>query len=110
MANKIDSLPGARQEQFSDPQIGRLQLAVQTATQQARTCPLVDGVLIQGVQLPGGGVVTVVPHRLGRAWRGYLITSLAPSSIITTAPAQQDTTKYLSVAATVTATVDLWIF
>ena len=35
---------------------------------------LLDGTLLEDVAPNADGAVTIVPHKLGRPWRGYLVT------------------------------------
>jgi len=102
--------PPIRTERFADPQIARMQKSVEQATQQSRECPLIDGVPLRNIALPASLAVDV-PHKLGRAWVGCIVTK-TPSqlAVIAQAPNQTDPTKFITLVTTVSVTIDVWVF
>ncbi len=100
-----------RTEQFQTPAQNRSQKGMETATAAARNCPIVNGVAINNVSLGIG--LTNVPHGLGRAFIGYIVTKLTCSgaAIIVYSTTPADPTKYVSlVTSGLACTVNLWVF
>lgn len=108
---------GTKSEHFVDPALNRMQASVQTMTQQSRTCPLVQGVALTSFPKGTTGVAlttspTNVPHGLGRAFVGYLVTAMYGGTPfgVCLAGQQTDPTKYVTLVASNPGNVNLWVF
>lgn len=69
--------------------------------------PLLDGVLLKQVQL--GSTATQVPHTLGREPQGWIIVNKTANADVW----QSGTTlskSFITLQASTTVTVDLWVF
>jgi hypothetical protein len=97
-----------RQERIPDPVIQRAITGIATTSQQARSCPLVNGVHLTDVALTTAG--EQVPHGLGRAWIGYIVTRSSSGAAVFDQGAQRDATKYVSLQSASNVVVDLWVF
>lgn len=90
-----------------------LQANIEKALTPVMRTPILDGVLLENVNLVSGAV-NKVEHKLGRKVRGYLIVSNStPASIYdylnnTAYDSQRDV--YLSLSTSASCTVNLWVF
>jgi hypothetical protein len=69
--------------------------------------PLLDGALVEGRALSTTPVD--VPHGLGRTWRGWIVVGKS-ANIDIWESGQRDRTRYLTLDASGTVTVSLWVF
>lgn len=69
--------------------------------------PILDFRIIESVTITSAGVD--VPHKLGRAWRGWFVVSRT-NGVVPYEQTQTDETKYLSLTAASSTTVDLYVF
>lgn len=72
---------------------------------------ILDGVYHEGVTL-ANGANTNVAHKLGRAYRGWIVTNNNQAGEYPAEQTSPDSTRYLtlSIAGGTDTTVDLWIF
>ena len=92
--------------------IESVQNSLENSFRYVEACPLLDGHLLEGVELPNG--ITDVDHKLGRELKGWIITRHreTPSNIVDrqkTNPAT-DRTLLLNSSVGTTVTVDIWVF
>lgn len=69
--------------------------------------PLIDGRLIEGVVV--GTSTTDIPHKLGRPWVGWVVTSRT-SSVVPYETTQTNTSAFLTLVASSQTTVDIYVF
>ena len=80
-----------------------------------REIPILNGVLLEDVQLKGA-TVTHVPHTLGRRYKGYIVVSNnLTTTIIVDDDGNPDKTKYIGLKSANTlvvlnSIVSLWVF
>jgi hypothetical protein len=87
----------------------RLQDNVVDAFSLLTEVPLLDFVWKRDVVLTAG-VTTPVPHGLGRAWRGYLITRSNAAATLYAPTSQTLPERFLELVPSATVTVDLFMF
>lgn len=100
------SLKAFRQVSSSVPDVDVLARAVRDYTEPLTRNPLLDGQLIQGVNLVTS---KEVPHNLGRPWIGYIITY---SSTLATFKSTRKATdsQFIYLEANTPVMVDVWVF
>ena len=71
--------------------------------------PILDGVLLKSQTI--STAATDVPHGLGRAWTGWLVTRLRTSTnSVYEATTQTDDRSFVTLRATASVVADLWVF
>ena len=70
--------------------------------------PLLDGVLLEDISI--STTATAFPHKLGRKWRGAILTKLSANVTVWYPTALQDETKFITIDASGSATASFWIF
>ncbi len=84
---------------------------IENSFRALESCPLLDGHLLEGVELVQGD--NEIDHKLGRVLRGWILTRQDFDTIILDKQASNDSTDrilILNSSASGTATVDLWVF
>src|SRR6476619_310162 len=104
-------LPPIKTQFFSNPptadQVRRLQQAVDEATRPVFACPLVDGRLLEGIELGTGS--NVLSHGLSRTLKGWILTRVSAQVTISdlqVSNATPERTLVLDVSAP--CTVSVW--
>jgi hypothetical protein len=69
--------------------------------------PILDFIILRDVAI--GTSATNIPHKLGRAWQGWVIIGRS-SAVVPYEATQTDDTTYLTLIAGSAVTVDLYIF
>lgn len=95
--------------QSDDPGFNLFQTNLQKTLLPIVGNPLMDGVLLERVMLASGS--NQVPHRLGRRLIGWFVTRLRSSvTIYDTQDTNTLPNQFLTLVASGTATVDLFVF
>ncbi len=86
----------------------RVQDNVGTLLNAVAAVPILSGVEVNGVAF-GASLTLNIPHGLGRAWRGWLITDQdQPAQIYRSSVANRE--KFLTLTADGTVTINLWVW
>lgn len=85
----------------------RVSLAVEEYTNQLTPNPVLDGRLISRVAVSSTPIS--ISHGLNRAWKGWFLTRIS-GNVVVYEGTQTDTTKFLNLVASGSATVDIYIF
>lgn len=96
-------------ESIEDPRFDRLQLRIQELEKRASLCPFFDGRKV--IEQTIGTGSTPIAHGLNRTPRGFIVLSVTPDAAIgisSTPPI--DSTKFINLEASSSATADLWFF
>lgn len=102
------ALPAMKKTQSTDRVINAIQDNVETALRPILKNPLLDGRLIEGIDITVGEACTV-EHGLGRNLRGWFVVSPnASSNVWETASALPTKTLILNASANVR--ISVWIF
>lgn len=88
--------------------INSVQSNIETSLRFLQNKPIVDGVLLQGVQLAVGN--NIITHKLGREIFGYIIVSRSAASSVYDNISSSDTKTSFTLNATVACTINIWIF
>lgn len=92
-------------QQLSD--VDRVQDNIKLFSDQLVDIPILNGQLIENVALTTSAVL--VNHKLGRAYRGWIVVDQSANASVysttTTLP-----TRFISLVASNTVTVSLWVF
>lgn len=83
---------------------------VSSIIQQVGTNPLLNGILLENITIPGV-TLTRVNHPLNRPYRGYIVVYQNAETVLwvdETGNAERD--KYLGLMSSATVTVSLWVF
>lgn len=73
------------------------------------SCPIMDGVLLEGVSLSATAVDT--PHKLSREWRGYIVMSLSAGETVFAARVSATSdASFIRLTATGAVTASIWVF
>lgn len=96
--------------QTNDPALARLQTAWAKALNPVVDAPLLQGILLQGLELASGA--NVIDHRLGRAPQGYIVTRMrgTAATLIDTQESNPRPALTLQITASAATTVDLYVF
>lgn len=96
-----------RQVPSDNPEISAVNVAIADFTRQLTINPMLDGLILDNVVL--GTAVTMVSHKLGRPWVGWVIlTKNAAADVY--APNRKLDSLYLSLQATAPVTVSIRVF
>jgi hypothetical protein len=108
-----------QRKRTGQPLVDEAILSVEDRVFSLEKTPLLDGRLIEDVELEMG-VATMVRHGLGRVWRGYVITKMAGASTAGVLQHNDPTTaqfydrkqiiKLTAAGWGATITVDLYVF
>lgn len=89
----------------NNPELNRVQDFTEASFRSLGLCPLLDGVLLEGLIIPG--TPTAIAHGLGRIPRGYIVvfndTGIYPAC-------SERTDKFLTLTGGFASTYSLWIF
>ena len=91
--------------------IESVQNSLENSFRSVEACPLLDGHLLEGVELIQGD--NEVDHKLGRALKGWILTRQDFDTIIIDKQVDNenaDSILILNSSTSGTATVDLWVF
>jgi hypothetical protein len=100
-------IKGFKRISQKDPELQAVINAMAEFARQLELNPLLDYIILKDVTI--GTTATEITHKLGRAWRGWMVTSRT-SSVVPYETTQSDTTKFLTLIASSSTTVDLYIF
>lgn len=100
------SLKAFRQTSSSVPDIDVLSRSVKDYTDQLTKNPLLDGQLIQGINLANS---KTVPHSLGRPFIGYIVTFQNTLAVVKSARQPTDLMS-IYLESNTPVTVDVWVF
>jgi hypothetical protein len=70
--------------------------------------PLLDGALIEAVELQAGD--NKIAHTLDRSWRGFIICDRGAFSLVRSNQGAEDPTKWIVLSAASADTVSVWVF
>lgn len=102
-------IPPFRRTQTTDPAIRQLQDATERTVNSIAGRRIVDGVLIEDIELSSGD--NTIEHKLGRILRGYIVVRRSAACDVYD---KQDTNdlddKTLILNSSAAATVALWVF
>lgn len=106
-------IPPLQRSNFRDPvsarDINRAMDSLADINTATRALPILDGVLLPGVELVSGS--NVVPHMLGRVLRGWIpVRVRADATLYDTQDDNDAPSKTLLLTASADVTVDLWVF
>ena len=90
-----------------NPDVNQLSRAVEEFVQPIVSNPLLGGRLLEGLTLTA--TATQIPHSLGRRWKGFQITNNNTGERVFSTTRTLDT-QYISLQATGSCTVDVWVF
>ncbi len=90
-----------------DPELQAVVNAMAEFTKPLELNPVLDAIILKDVDIGTGA--TEIPHKLGRAWRGWIVTSRTSATVPYEAD-QTDRNKFLTLIAGSATTVDLYIF
>ena len=76
---------------------------------QLENNPLLDGILIEGIEF-SGAVTVLVPHKLGRKPRGYILTDVTGGLVGIARNAGAWDAQFLSLASSGLCTIAIWVF
>lgn len=92
-----------------DENLAQVQKNVDTAVSSLSKNALLAGTLVEGIVLSAN--TTLVPHKLGRKYKGYIIVkSSAAASYYVPPSATVDETLYCPLIASAGVTVSIWFF
>jgi hypothetical protein len=95
--------------QLDDEKTNRFQQTVVSAINELRNLPILQGVQSNDISI--GTSVTLVPHKLGRSYRGYLVTNLNANAVVyVDSSSTADPASFIPLKASASCTVDLWVF
>ncbi len=84
-----------------------LSKSVRDYTEQLTKNPMLDGILLQNIELSNG---KELPHSLGRPWVGMLVTYSTAFAIVRAVKAPQTDISTIYIESDVPTTVDVWVF
>lgn len=102
------SLPNIPQIQQTSEEANRFMQSVTEKIGQIVKCPLLDGRLIQDVELEIGD--NNIEHKLGRNLLGYLVTTQDQASSFSNTTPEDEVDVYLVLNSSAICVVDLWVF
>lgn len=90
--------------------VRQLQDAIQHGWSQFKDIPFLTGVLLEDVVLTAA-TAKLIEHKLGRAWRGYLVTKRnAGVDVYHSIPTNNYPTRFIELNAASNVTIDVWVF
>ena len=93
----------------TDSDIRELQYGLSTVLRPVTKAPILDGVLLEDIALSTSS--TDVPHKLGRAARGYIPVKMnASANVYDEESSNGDKENFLKLKASASVTVNLWVF
>jgi hypothetical protein len=101
------ALKGFRKPPQNEGPMQALTIAVGDFTRQLEQNPLLDGRIIKDITI--STAATNVSHGLNRQWIGWFVVSKASSASIYETT-QVNTSQYLTLIASSSATVDIYVF
>jgi hypothetical protein len=90
-----------------NPEIQAVMNAVKEFVLPLERNPILDFIILRDVEI--GTTATDIPHKLNRAWQGWFVISRT-SATVPYEDTQSDDTKFLTLIAGSTTTVDIYIF
>ena len=105
MAGKLTSF--RKQAGGTDAEM-RAQSNSETAFNAFRNIALLDGTYLENINV--GTSETLVPHKLGRAFRGYFVCSNNTLCIVANSNGASDKTLFIGLLASVACTINIWVF
>lgn len=95
---------------ISDEATSKFQNNVEQVLTPVLDCPLLNGNLLQNVVLESSKV-NKIPHKLGREYRGFIITGQRSSAIIWDIRTNNDLKNLtIDLSCSANVTVDIWAF
>lgn len=101
-------IPAIKYRNTQDLALTVLQTSVSDAFQALAAIPFLDGVLLQDVALTTSS--QDIEHKLGRAWRGYFVGKNSANAVVYTGTGTNSTSLFVSLRASASTTVDLWVY
>lgn len=93
-----------------NPDVRILQDSVASSFKQVASKEILEGKLVDSVEIPTGGVVQV-PHGLSRAPRGWIVTRKSANADIWDSQTENTTpSRTLALNSSATVTISLWVF
>lgn len=100
--------PQVQVSQVSDPVIRQALQLLTLPLNKILSIEMLDGLKISSVSLKANTELQI-PHKLGREYLGYLITSKnANANVWTSSTDNKD--KYLNLTSSADVTVDIWVY
>jgi hypothetical protein len=90
-------------------EVTRLQTHIKTTINPLLELPISDGVLLKDLSIATSD--TLIDHRLGRQYEGFIVTRLKTNSVVFESPttnSEQD--RIIILKASATATADIYFF
>ena len=95
---------------FQRTNVTQTQSNVNTVVKEIANSSIIDGVLIEDVEL-ASGTSTKIAHKLGRTLQGWIIVGRnAAQHVYDENSGQTDLSTYLHLTAGGTVTVNVWVF
>ena len=93
----------------TDSDVRELQYRLSTVLRPVTKNPVLDGILLEDIVL--GTSSTDVPHKLGRAARGYIPVKMnASANVYDEESSNSNKENFLKLKASASVTVNLWVF
>lgn len=108
-------IPAFPRMNYKDSDLNSVQESLRRTLDPLVQVPILDGNLLSTITVNGFSATTLVPHKLGRAFRGYIITAVRTAGT-TELPAltttSYDQTKFLGLTMNSfgSFTFDIWVF
>lgn len=96
-----------RRTRTGDRDLDAVQENVDEALRPIQACPIIDGSLVTGAEIPSGSSAPI-SHRLGRIPRGWMLVS--PSADVRIWETEDPTSRFLHLRASTPVTASLWVF
>lgn len=104
------SIKSFKKTSFTDDNLQRLQNNVETFSAPIVNSQIIDGVLIENVELATGST-NIIDHKLGRKPLGYFVVKKNANANIWDSQSTNDRPSLtLELLTSATVTVNLWIF
>lgn len=103
------TLKALRLDQSKDPELRKFAEHVQTALIPVFRSDILDGRLVEDVAFPLAAPV-LVPHGLGRAYKGYILVRGPGGVTVGESGANPDSSLFISLEASNQAVASLWVF
>jgi hypothetical protein len=100
---------GFRQFKSDEREIVQLQQNIESALTQLQTAPMLDGILLEALELTSGD--NTITHKLGRKVRGYIVTrKSAAVDLYDKISTDTNLSKDFTLNSSGVATISLWVF
>ena len=102
------SLKAFKKVGFEQKEVAKLQENVDSAIKRVLDAAIIDGLLLEGIELTNGQV-TSIDHKLGRNLRGWLLVDKNANANVWRANTDKPGLK-LNLNTSATVTVSIWVF